>query len=104
MARFVALADSQLAMHQSTAELLELFAYEHLDPHLQEISKPFHDLANFVAQQQTERDAEQTACLRKLLEAKDNAVRMRIPVGLVHKNQSTLELQTLGELPSRRGI
>lgn len=91
-------------MHPATQQLLELFAYEHLAPNLQEISKPFHDLANLVAQQQTERGAEQTTCLRKLLEAKDCAVRMRVPVGHIHHNQSSLELHSLGELPSRGGV
>lgn len=77
-------------MHQSTAQLLELFAYGHLPEHLQEISKPFHDLANMVAQQQTPRGQEQTTCLRKLLEAKDCAVRMRVPVGQI-ANQLELD-------------
>lgn len=78
-------------MHQSTADLLELFAYEHLPPHLQRISKPFHDLANFVAQEPTERGAEQTTALRKLLEAKDCAVRMGVPRGHIGANSPPLE-------------
>lgn len=77
-------------MHPATAQLLELFGYEHLPPHLQEISKPFHDLANQVAHQRTERGAEQTTCLRKLLEAKDCAVRMGVPVGQIGSNSPPL--------------
>jgi hypothetical protein len=91
-------------MHPATQQLLELFDYGHLSESMQEISKPFHDLANFVAQQETERGAEQTTCLRKLLEAKDCAVRMRVPVGHIHHNQSSLELHSLGELPGRGGV
>lgn len=78
-------------MHPATQQLLELFAYAHLPPHLQEISKPFHDLANEVAQHQTERGAEQTTCLRKLLEAKDCAVRMKVPLGQIGNNSRPLD-------------
>jgi hypothetical protein len=65
-------------MHDSTKALLELFDYEHLPTHLQEIAKPFRDLAWETAERQTDRGAEQTTCLRKLLEAKDCAVRMAV--------------------------
>lgn len=78
-------------MHPATQQLLELFAYAHLPPHLQEISKPFHDLANEVAQHQTERGTEQTTCLRKLLEAKDCAVRMKVPLGQIGNNSRPLD-------------
>lgn len=78
-------------MHPSTAQLLELFAYGHLPKHLQEISKPFHDLANTVAQSPTQRGAEQTTCLRKLLEAKDCAVRMGVPLGQIGSNSPPLD-------------
>ena len=88
-------------MHFATAELLELFAYEHLPEHLQKISKPFHDLANSVAQQPTERGAEQTTCLRKLLEAKDCAVRMGVPLGHIGSNSPPLGLSPLGEIKQR---
>jgi hypothetical protein len=79
-------------MHTSTAHLLELFAYKHLPDHLQEISKPFHDLANKIAQEDTQRGAEQTVCLRKLLEAKDCAVRMKVPLGHIGSNSPPLAL------------
>jgi hypothetical protein len=78
-------------MHQATAQLLELFAYEHLPEHLQKISKPFHNLAYLVAQEETERGAEKTTCLRRLLEAKDCAVRMKVPLGQIGNNSPPLD-------------
>lgn len=55
-------------------ELLRFFAYEHLPAHLQEVSKPFCELAHLLAH--TLKDPrEGTVALRKLLEAKDAAVR-----------------------------
>ena len=54
--------------------LLKYFKYDHLPEHLQAHSKPFCDLAIKVARS-TERNAETTVALRKLLEAKDAAVR-----------------------------
>jgi hypothetical protein len=76
--------------HPAVAQLLELFAYEHLPEHLQAISKQFHDLAWNMAQQPTQRGAEQTTCLRKLLEAKDCAVRMGVPLGEIGSNSPPL--------------
>jgi hypothetical protein len=57
--------------------LLQFFAYEHLPPHLQEISKPFGELANLIATTLPS-NPETTVALRKLLEAKDCAVRARL--------------------------
>jgi hypothetical protein len=54
--------------------LLQFFAYEHLPPHLAEVSKPFGDLARDLAKS-LPINAESTTALRKLLEAKDCAVR-----------------------------
>jgi hypothetical protein len=51
------------------------FHYEHLPPHLRTISKSFHDLAEEVASRTGVDGRETAACLRKLLEAKDCAVR-----------------------------
>jgi hypothetical protein len=60
-------------MHPATEALLRFFAFEHLPPHLQEVSRPFAELAGDIA---TKLDGpEVTVCLRKLLEAKDCAVR-----------------------------
>ena len=53
---------------------LKYFAYDHLAPKLQEISKPFHDLAYQVATR-SPYNTETEVALRKLLEAKDAAVR-----------------------------
>jgi len=55
--------------------ILRFFAYAHLPPHLQAISKPFGELAEAVAARKPEGDAETATALRKLLEAKDAAVR-----------------------------
>lgn len=51
-----------------------LFAYEHLPPHLQSVSKPFYELALQIYDKLPE-NAERTVSLRKLLEAKDACVR-----------------------------
>ena len=53
--------------------VLQFFAFAHLPPHLQEVSKPFHDLAHVIAASSS--NPETTVALRKLLEAKDTAVR-----------------------------
>jgi len=59
--------------------LLKYFKYEHLPHHLQDISKPFCDLARALVYSIELNDpAEQTTALRKLLEAKDAAVRAAI--------------------------
>lgn len=54
--------------------LIQFFAYEHLPPHLQAVSKPFGDLASAI-HSTLPRNPERTVALRKLLEAKDCAVR-----------------------------
>lgn len=75
-------------MYPAMRDMLELFQYDHLPDHLQMISKPFHNLAWEMAQRPTQRPAEQMTCLRKLLEAKDCAVRMGIPLGETGNNSS----------------
>ncbi len=55
-------------------EILKFFKYEHLPPKLQVISKQFYNMALNMAVQ-LPRCAETTVTLRKLLEAKDAAVR-----------------------------
>ena len=57
--------------------LMQFFAYEHLPAHLQEISKPFGDMARWLMDTVPE-NSERTTALRKLLEAKDCAVRARL--------------------------
>lgn len=60
-------------MHPSTEALLRYFSYRHLPAELQDVSGPFCDLAHKMAH--VLEGPEATACLRKLLEAKDCAVR-----------------------------
>ena len=57
--------------------IMQFFAYEHLPEHLQEVSKPFAELAESIEETFTW-NSEKTACLRKLLEAKDCAVRAKL--------------------------
>ena len=59
-----------------TDRMMQFFAYSHLPPHLQAVSKPFGDLAQLIVDTLPS-NAERTAGLRKLLEAKDCAVRAR---------------------------
>lgn len=75
--------------------ILQFFAFAHLPPHLQAVSRPFCDLAHAIVMGDNvpeagtvtignalPRNPERTVALRKLLEAKDAAVR-----ALVAKNQ-----------------
>lgn len=57
--------------------ILQFFAFEHLPPAMQEISRPFGELAQRLIST-TPRNPERTVALRKLLEAKDAAVRASI--------------------------
>lgn len=57
-----------------TDRMLQFFVYEHLPPHLQEISKDYCELARKVVDKYP-MNPERTVTLRKLLEAKDAAVR-----------------------------
>lgn len=65
-------------VHPAIAALLKFFAFDHLPPHLQEISRPFGELARVVADRAPQ-NPETTVALRKLLEAKDCAVRAVLP-------------------------
>jgi hypothetical protein len=57
-----------------TTPIIKYFAYAHLPPQLQEVSKPIGNLATFLDTVLPDGD-EKTAGLRKLLEAKDCFVR-----------------------------
>lgn len=57
--------------------ILQFFAHAHLPEHLAAVSRPFGDLADFIAVN-LPRNPERTVALRKLLEAKDAAVRARL--------------------------
>jgi hypothetical protein len=65
----------------SEDRMLKWFDYGHLPEHLQEISKPFSDLAKLIIVQSIQAGPERTVALRKLLEAKDAAVRAKLHPG-----------------------
>jgi hypothetical protein len=60
--------------------MLKWFTYSHLPANLQAISKPFCDLADNLADNVAP-GPERTVALRKLLEAKDAAVRAVVNPG-----------------------
>lgn len=57
--------------------ILRYFHYAHLPARLQDVSRPFCELAKHIITT-TPRNAERSVALRKLLEAKDAGVRARI--------------------------
>lgn len=61
-------------MNDQIEPMLQFFEYSHLKSELQEISAKFYDLAHWMVQV-LPRNPERSAALRKLLEAKDCAVR-----------------------------
>jgi hypothetical protein len=61
-------------MSDNRDPLMQFFVYGHLKPVQAATSAPFGDLADWVVEN-LPRNAERTVCLRKLLEAKDCAVR-----------------------------
>jgi len=67
--------DDLPARHPAVAHLLRFFAYEHLQPAQELIAAPFSDLARRLANNPELDGPELTVALRKLLEAKDCAVR-----------------------------
>jgi NAD(P)H-dependent FMN reductase len=60
-------------VNPSIKHVLQFFKYDHLPANLQEVSKQFAELASSVAASAD--NPEVTVALRKLLEAKDAAVR-----------------------------
>ena len=54
--------------------IMQFFDYAHLPPRLQEVSRGFYDMAHRMLVT-LPRNPERTVALRKLLEAKDAAVR-----------------------------
>ena len=62
---------------QPAEPLIQFFAYAHLPANLQPISKPFGDMADWIVKT-LPRNPERTTALRKLLEAKDCAVRAQL--------------------------
>lgn len=60
-----------------TEHIMQFFAYQHLPQHLQAVSVPFATLAEVIVDT-LPRNPERTVALRKLLEAKDAAVRAKL--------------------------
>lgn len=71
------MADTVQASEKPRDRLLRFFAYSHLPPHLQAVSAPFHTLATHI-EDTIPSNPERTVALRKLLEAKDCAVRAHL--------------------------
>lgn len=57
--------------------IMQYFAYKHLPPQLQFVSQPFAELANKI-EEFLPNNPERAVALRKLLEAKDAAVRCAV--------------------------
>lgn len=66
--------------HPAIASILRHFTHAHLPEHLAAVSRPFCELAESMADL-LPADPETTVCLRKLLEAKDCAVRSVVAQG-----------------------
>ncbi len=60
-------------MNPAIEHVLQFFEYSHLPSFLQDVSKPFAEMAHSIASQSN--NPETTVALRKLLESKDAAVR-----------------------------
>lgn len=67
----------EMKFDENTEYLLQYFSYSHLPPQMQVFSKPFCELAWEIVKT-LPRNPERTTALRKLLEAKDCAVRAAI--------------------------
>lgn len=63
-----------LTGEQKPDHIIQFFRYDHLPPALQEISRPFCEMAQAMVLG-LPRNPERTVALRKLLESKDAAVR-----------------------------
>jgi hypothetical protein len=64
-------------MDERPEHIMQFFSYDHLPDHLRGYSIEFAVLAEWVVQT-LPRNPERTVCLRKLLEAKDAAVRAKL--------------------------
>lgn len=69
---------SQLKEETMCAPRLKYFDYDHLPEYLQEISRPFKEIAEQVLQESDVDEFEIEVGLRKLLEAKDCFVRAHV--------------------------
>ena len=70
----------EVAGSPKNERMMKWFEFEHLPPQLQQVSRPFCELAVKITQA-VEPGPERTVALRKLLEAKDAAVRARLHPG-----------------------
>lgn len=77
--------------HPSIHALLRWFAYDHLPHELRQTSKGFHALAHQLVEHLPV-DPETTVALRKLLEAKDAAVRARQVQVLIDEHEAKAQL------------
>lgn len=64
-----------MARHPAVEDLMKFFSYSHLSEEKQAVSKIFYEAAVNLVNTLPEDNAELTVALRKLLEAKDCAVR-----------------------------
>ncbi len=76
-----------------TEPMLQFFSYAHLPTHLQAVSKPFCEVAESIVAT-LPRNPERSMALRKLLEAKDCAVR-----ALLYKEEPAVKLDPLSGQP-----
>lgn len=72
------LIEGDLRNCAATDPIVKFFSFGHLPPHLRDASRPFAELAQWLVMT-FPRNAERTTALRKLLEAKDCAVRSTLP-------------------------
>jgi hypothetical protein len=95
-------APTQFSPEQIAADpILHFFHYAHLPAALQPSSKPFCDVAEFLIGT-LPRNAERSVALRKLLEAKDAAVRANVGAAvtsgaLASKEPGTFQTRLLAE-------
>ncbi len=69
--------DETIYACEAEEPMLQFFAYKHLPLNLQQVSRPFSELAYRLVHT-IDRNPERTVALRKLLESKDCAVRATI--------------------------
>lgn len=66
-----------LEQPEKPEHIMQFFAFSHLPAHLAMVSEPFWSLAHKIVET-LPRNPERTVALRKLLEAKDAAVRAKL--------------------------
>jgi hypothetical protein len=69
--------DRKQELIEMVEHIMQFFAYQHLPAELQAVSMPFASLAHQIIDT-LPRNPERTVALRKLLEAKDAAVRAKL--------------------------